>query len=251
MKFKHSILFAAFSLMIAAGCQTQQAREQASYTQKDTEQATEQVTQSADIIRRMEANPEMASMLQKSKGVFIIPKYGRAAFGVGGQGGEGILLLNQAGRWGDPVFYNFGGVSIGLQAGIEGGDMAFILNNDRAVQQFRNNDNFRFGADAGLTVVDWSVQRQADFNRADVIAWSDTQGLFGSAAIGVQDVRFDQKDTNAFYGQTASLDQVLSGSISAPQEKTAPLKQALMRAGSMSGGSQTGGSSEESEEKDQ
>ena len=33
----------------------------------------------------------------------------------------------------------------------------------------------------------------------DVIVWSDTEGLFTGATIGVSDIQFDEEDNRAFY----------------------------------------------------
>lgn len=204
---------------------------------KDEKGASKQVTESAQILQKMKSEKQLNGVLQQARGIFIVPHYGRVALGVGGRGGEGILLVKQGEQWRDPAFYNFGGLSVGLQAGVEGGPIAFVLNNDKALQGFMKGQNFSLNGDAGLTIVDWSAKGQSELGRADVVAWSDTKGLFGSVAINVKDIVFDKDDTRAFYGRNVSLNEILSGQAQAPEQKISTLHQALPQK-TLSGGSQ-------------
>jgi lipid-binding SYLF domain-containing protein len=232
MKMSKKILMAFFPLILAtAACSTSGSKSETAM-QKHARDASKDVSDAAAVIQKMEADPAMKNLLQNSRGVFIVPHYGQAALGVGASGGEGILLVKQGNTWSDPAFYKFGGLSIGVQAGAEGGSLAFILNNEKAVQQFMKKNNFQLSANAGVTVVNWSKAAQAELSRADVVAWSDKKGLFGGAAIGLQDVRFDEKDTSGFYGQTASLEDIFSGRVKDSQGKVNILKRALSRASS-------------------
>lgn len=214
--------------------------------------AMQHVNDAIAVVHRMEAEPGMSNLLQQARGVFIVPTYGRAALGVGGSGGAGVLLVKRGTRWSDPAFYNIGGISVGLQAGAEGGPIALVLNNDKAVNSFMQKNNFSLSADAGLTIVNWSKAAQGGAGTGDIVAWSGTKGLFGSAAIGINDVRYNQNATSAYYRQTvATAADVINGRVSNPQSDA--LKQALAAtssgtasgsSGSKSGTSSSGTSSE-------
>lgn len=224
-------------LLAAAACQSNSTKDQ-SAMQEHAQSAAKQVADATAVIQRMETDPNMSQLLQSARGVFIVPHYGQAALGIGGMGGEGLLVVKRGNSWSDPAFYNFGGISAGLQAGAEGGPLAFILNNEKAVQQFMKKSNFQLSADAGLTVVNWSKVAQAELSKADVVAWSGTKGLFGGAAVSLNNIRFDQGDSNGFYGQTASIDDIFAGRVKASADKTNTLKRALsVSSPSMSGGS--------------
>lgn len=201
--------------------------------------ARQHVSNALAVVRRMETEPGMSNLLQQARGVFIVPNYGRAALGVGGSGGAGVLLAKRDGNWSDPVFYNTGGISVGLQAGAEGGPIALVLNNDKAVNGFMQKNNFTLSADAGLTIVNWSKIAQGTAGTGDIVAWSGTKGLFGSAAIGINDIRYNQNETSAYYRQTVAAADVINGKVSNPQADT--LKQALAAAssGTASGSSGT------------
>lgn len=228
MKISKTALMLVCPLVLAtAACSTHQARQE-NALQVDVQDANTQVSKATEIIRRMESDPTLKNVLHQARGIFVAPNFAQGGLGVGAKGGQGILLVKNGNTWSDPAFYDFGGLSIGLQAGFEGGQMAFILTNEKAVEHFARKNNFDVNAGAGITVLDWSKMAQADFGRADVIAWSDTKGLFGGAAIGLQDVRFDEKDTSAFYGRPVSTNEIFSGRITAPREKTSSLKKALV-----------------------
>jgi SH3 domain-containing YSC84-like protein 1 len=216
-------------------------------TANDARDAAQQVSESAKVVRQMERDAGMKQLLQQAQGVFIVPRYTRAALGVGGRGGEGMLLVKQNGKWSDPAFYNLGGISAGLQAGVETGSIALVLNNQKAVNSFMKENNWSLNADAGLTVATWSRKAQASAGKGDVTAWANTEGLFGDAAVSVTDINFDKDETTAFYGKQVALQDIFSGKVKAPSRQVAELKQALPGgAGTTSSGSSAGGSNQTS-----
>lgn len=181
--------------------------------------AERHVIQAIDVVHRMEMDGRIRPMLARAQGVFIVPSYVRAAVGIGGEGGAGLLLLHDSeGRWTDPVFYNTGGVSLGLQVGAQGGMLAFILNNQKAVDAFLKKTSVSLNAKAGLTVVNWSRMAQGSAGAGDVVAWSDTKGLFGDAAtVELNGVRYSQNLNNAYYRRTLSASDIIAGKTSNPQ----------------------------------
>lgn len=213
--------------------------------------ASKHVNDAVAVVRRMESDETMQRVMREARGVFIVPTYGRAAFGVGGQGGAGVLLVKQAdGSWSDPAFFNMGGISIGAQAGAEGGPVAFVLTNDKAVQRFTEKNNFSLSADAGLTVINWAAIAQGSTGKGDAVAWSGTKGLFGNVlTLGVNDIRFNAKLTESYYGKSASAAEVISGKVHNPE--AANLKQALAEASSGTATGRSGTGSESSPQQQQ
>jgi lipid-binding SYLF domain-containing protein len=203
--------------------------------------ANKHVRNAVSVVKRMESDPTMQRVMIDAKGIYIVPTYGRAALGVGGQGGAGVLLIRQGPDWSDPVFYNIGGISIGAQVGAEGGAVAFVLKNEKAVQRFTDKNNFSLTADAGITVVNWTKIAQGSTGEGDVIAWSGTKGLFGNVAtIGVKDIRYNERMTSAYYGKTTSAMEVIDGKVKNPASDS--LKQALAETSSGAASGKSGGS---------
>lgn len=200
-------------------------QERVAEQREEMSNARDLVQQSAEVVRKMKADPELAAQMSQAKGILIVPDFARGAFIVGGRGGEGVVLSRQQGQWSNPAFYNVGGISVGPQVGAEAGQVAFLLMSDKAVDAFKEGDNFSLNAEAGLTIVDWSASAQASLGQSDVVAWSDTQGLFGGADIGVSDVAWDEDENRAYYGTEVSPQAILSGQVRNPQAM--PLQRAL------------------------
>jgi lipid-binding SYLF domain-containing protein len=192
--------------------------------------AVKHVSDAAAVVKRMAADPGMNKLLAQSKGLYIVPTYGRAALGLGASGGAGVLLVKRAdGTWSDPAFFNIGGLSVGLQAGAEGGAIAMALRNDKAVDSFRKKNNFSLNADAGLTVVDWNKFAQGNIGKGDVVVWAENKGLFGNVAtIAVNDIHFNQRATESYYGKAMTVQDVMDGKATNPQSEQ--LKQAVSSA---------------------
>lgn len=180
--------------------------------------ANRRLDDAAGVVRTMAAAPGIVDLLGRARGVYIVPTYARAALGVGGVGGSGVLMLKRAdGSWGNPAFYNIGGFNIGLQAGAEGGALALILLNQKAVDSFRDKNNFSLSADAGLTVVNFARMAQGS-TTGDVVAWSGGKGLFGNAAtIGVNNVRYNERLTEAYYGKPLTALQAVDSTPAHPK----------------------------------
>jgi lipid-binding SYLF domain-containing protein len=241
MKFNHHHLRliaaagCAIALIVAAGVNGAQGLDSrppgtARAVTSPEAAAMKHINDAAAVVQRMLQEPRMQELLQQAKGVFIVPTYGRAALGVGASGGTGVLVMKRSdGSWSDPVFYNIGGISAGAQVGAEGGPIALVLNNERAVNKFMQKNSFTLNADAGITIVNFSKIAQGSIGDGDVVVWSGTRGLYGNlVAVGVSDIRFHQALTNASYHQSVAPADVLTGKVSNPASQ--PLRQALAAA---------------------
>lgn len=210
---------------------------------KEADTAMRHVDAAVDVVHRMESESGMDKLLQQAKGVFIVPRFGRAALVVGGAGGPGVLLVRHGEAWSDPAFYTVGSISAGAQAGVQSGSIALVLNSDKAVDNFTHNNKFAIDANAGLTIINWSKEAQRAAGRGDVVAWADTKGLFGELAVGISDIHYDAKETNAYYNQKVAASDVISGNVKNPHSAT--LRQALAAASTATSTGSSGSSSNE------
>jgi lipid-binding SYLF domain-containing protein len=199
----------------------------ATVSRKPEEMALAQVDDAAAVAGRMLREPRMQELLQQAEGIFIVPTYGRAALGVGASVGAGLLVIRRAdASWSDPAFYNIGSLSAGAQIGAEAGAIALVLINERAVNKFMQKNSFALSAAAGLTIVNWSKIAQGTLGEGDVVAWAGTRGLYGSlVALGVNDIRYNRRLTDAYYHRTVLVADVLAGKYANPHANM--LRQAL------------------------
>lgn len=79
-------------------------------------------------IGAMPFNQIMLAFLRKAQGVAIFPGMFKAAAGIGGRHGRGVLLIREAdGSWGPPVFLTLAGASAGIQFGLERTDLVLTF----------------------------------------------------------------------------------------------------------------------------
>ena len=191
---------------------------------KKLSNAKETVQEAAQVVQQLKSDPRTKDVLGQAKAVFIVPNYGRASLGVGGAGGQGVLVANNDGTWSAPAFYNIGAVNAGLQAGVEAGSIAFLVMSDKALEGFRKENNFSLNADAGLTIVNFSKRGQISAGRgADIIVWTGTKGLYGDLAVNVTDIFWDNDANRAYYQQTVDASDIINGTVKEPIAES-PLK---------------------------
>lgn len=192
-------------------------------------EARDTLQEAQKVVQKMQSDPGMQPHLQKAKGIFLVPNFGRGGAGVVAKGGEGVVMVRQPdGKWSNPAFYNMGGLSVGLQAGGSAGQVAFLLMTDKAIKAFDSTNNFSLNAGADLSIGNYSASGQASAGMGDdVIAWTDTEGLFAGVNIGVTDIVVDNEENRAFYGPQADARSILKGSVSSAPPEASSLKQAL------------------------
>lgn len=227
---RSAVLSAALAATMTSGVaiaeQQTEARDSQSMRETSAMDGQEQVNEALRVVNQMKKDPQLTNLLERARGVYIAPDFAKAAVGVGGRGGEGVLLIKQDGQWSGPAFYNFGRVSAGLQAGAEAGSVAMLLMTEDAVRPFTSQENnFSLDAAAGLTVVDYSAQGRSTAGEPDVITWSDSEGLFAGASIGVTGFTRDEDENHAYYRKQATPQQIFSGSVNNPHADV--LKDAL------------------------
>jgi SH3 domain-containing YSC84-like protein 1 len=188
--------------------------------------AQDRVTDAINVVERMKQDPGLARLLRESRGVFIVPHYGKGGLIIGGQGGTGVVLAHRHAKWSDPAFFDVGGASIGAQAGGEKGSVVMLLMTDKALDRFENSRNkWSLGANAGLTVVRYSGNAHAQTGRGDVIVWSSASGLYGGLTAGVTDITPSGRLDRAYYQQRASAREILGGNLH--NSAADPLRDAL------------------------
>ena len=82
----------------------------------------------------------------------ICPSIFRGAFFFGGEGGGCVMVARGAGgSWSYPAFYTLGSASFGLQIGVQNAEVLMLIMTTNGLNALLNSQ-FKFGADAGLTI---------------------------------------------------------------------------------------------------
>lgn len=197
------------------------AAESAKNEAENRAEAQETIAEAVKVAQKMVSDPEVAKLLKQSKGVLIVPHYVRAGLIVGGQGGKGVLLFHRDGKWTSPMLYRIGGISLGLEAGVEAGSFAMLLMNDKAASRAMTDNNFALNADAGLTVVNYSARKQVGAQKGDLVFWTDTKGAFVGASISLTDIGFDTGENEAYYNAPHEItsQRILRGELTPPSNE--------------------------------
>ena len=73
-------------------------------------------------------------LLDKAEAIAVFPGVIKAAFIVGGRGGQGVISKRVRGGWSAPAFFNLGGGSFGAQIGAQKNDYVLLIMNEDGVK---------------------------------------------------------------------------------------------------------------------
>jgi len=156
--------------------------------------------------------PRFSDMLAQARGVAIFPNLYKGAFFLGAEGGNGVVLVRDAGgTWSYPAFYTIASGSFGFQFGGQKARTVLILRSDAAVKAVIENQA-KLGADVGVAVatVGTGVEGATTTNiGADIVAFNDAVGLYGGISLeGAGLVR--RNDFNQdYYGMPSEPNDIL------------------------------------------
>lgn len=102
--------------------------------------------------------PGANEFLSNAKGVLVIPNVIRIGFGLGGEYGEGALLID--GKTVD--YYSVAAGSFGFQIGAQSKNIVIIFMDEGALTTFRDSLGWRAGVDGSVALVDYGAGGSVD-----------------------------------------------------------------------------------------
>jgi len=145
-------------------------------------------------------------ILDRAEAVAIFPSVIKAAFIIGGRGGQGIISRRVRGGWSEPVFFNLGGGSFGAQIGASKTDYIFLIMNQEGLRGLLE-DKFELGGEAGVAAGPYGREAAASTNPtldAGILSYSRSKGAFIGAAIKGAVISPDNDLNKAVYGKKSS-----------------------------------------------
>ena len=97
----------------------------------------------------------------KAAGILVFPSIVKGGFGIGGEYGEGALLV----RGKTAGYYNSVSASIGFQLGLQQRSVIIMFMTQSALDQFRRTKGWKIGADASVAVITVGVGGAIDTNK--------------------------------------------------------------------------------------
>jgi len=173
--------------------------------------------------RQGSADPIPAEILANAKGVAICTII-KGGIGIGGQGGEGIVLIrHEGGVWRAPSAFNISGGSLGALIGFSSIRYIIILNTEAAIGQFVGVGKLKWDATAtGTAGADTGVESEStrDLEQHAVLVYRDSGGLFGGASFGGSSIEVKDEINQQAYGEHIHVRDILEGRVPIPQTAT-------------------------------
>ncbi len=144
----------------------------------------------------------------RAKGVVVIPELVKAGFIIGGEVGDGVLLVRDAetGEWSNPAFYTLAAASIGLQIGAQVSQVMLLIMTDGGLEKIMS-DTMTLGTDVSIAVgtVGGGVEAGTTLNvEADIYSFSHAKGLFGGISFEGAVLTPDEEAAESYYGKAVS-----------------------------------------------
>jgi SH3 domain-containing YSC84-like protein 1 len=176
---------------------------------------------------------QMQQVLHRAKAVVVCPNIFRAGFFFGGEGGGCIMVARGAsGGWSNPAFYSMGAGSFGFQAGIQNAQVMMMIMTNGGLNALLNSQ-FKFGADAGLTIATLGAGVSGAMSTAldaDIVSFSKSQGLYGGVSLQGSIISNDSAAEQAYYGSALDARQIVVD-MQGSNPGANPLRQILTRFG--------------------
>lgn len=202
---------------------------------KDSEKIRDRVKESGTVMKEILNTPDQGipgSVLAQTKCVIVVPSVKKAALGVGGEYGRGVMTCrsgaDHTGRWSAPVMMSLAGGSFGFQIGGQATDFVILVLNDRGVNAMLHN-KLKLGADASIAAGPVGRSAEASTNenlKAEMLSYSRSKGLFAGVSLSGATLHPDNDANSALYGEKTTPDQIMSGQVTMPEEAR-PLVEAL------------------------
>lgn len=146
-------------------------------------------------------------LLDKAEAVAVFPGVVKAAFIIGGRGGQGVISRRIPGGWSAPAFFNIGGGSFGLQIGAQKTDYVLLIMNQDGIKGLME-DKFEMGGEASVAAGPVGREAAASTNAtldAGILSYSRSKGLFAGIALKGAVINPDNDLNEAIYeGKKAS-----------------------------------------------
>jgi SH3 domain-containing YSC84-like protein 1 len=144
-------------------------------------------------------------LLDTAEAIAVFPDVFKAAFLIGGRGGQGVISRRVKGGWSAPAFFNLGGGSFGPQIGAQKTDYILLIMNESGLNGLLR-DKFELGGEAGIAAGPIGREASASTNPrldAGILSYSRSKGVFVGAALKGAVISPDNNLNEAIYGKKA------------------------------------------------
>lgn len=151
-------------------------------------------------------------ILSQAECLVVMPQVTKGALFLGGRFGKGMAACRLKDRsWGPPLFVEMGGVSYGLQAGVEVLDLVLVVRNREGIESLLR-DNLKLGAEASVAAGPQGANAAAQTDvafKATILSYARSSGAFIGLSLDGAVLRRNGRDNERLYGSEVSSRAVL------------------------------------------
>lgn len=181
-----------------------------------TAEEAKRLTEAGAVLTELRNAPDKGipeDLWNKAECVIVIPSIKKAAFGVGGEYGKGVMSCRHDREWSSPLFMTLAKGSWGLQIGAEQIDLVMLLMNRRGLDKLLE-DKVSLGADASVAAgpVGRAGSAATDAQlHAEMLAYSRSEGVFAGIDLSGGVLRPDKDANHNGYGPNVTAREIVSG----------------------------------------
>jgi lipid-binding SYLF domain-containing protein len=184
----------------------------------------------AEVVRAMRAQADKGipeKLWGSAECVVVIPGLKKAALGIGGEFGRGVMNCRNGGRWSAPVFMQLAKGSWGFQIGAAEIDLVLlVMNRDGAEKLLKDKVSLGAGASIAAGPVGRAATAATDARlTAEIVSYSRARGVFAGIDISGGVLSPDNDANTDAYGAKVDPKEIVFGSVQPPPEAELLLKE--------------------------
>jgi len=228
------VLSLSFLPFLPATLMSSQKTDQKAQSAKISDEA-ERALSAANVLREEKAKtPETGipeGLLAKAQGIAVVPNVVKAALGIGGTHGKGVLAKRTARGWGTPTFIDLSGGSFGFQIGVQSADLVLVFTNDDGINGILKG-KLELGGEAAATA--GPIGRTAAAGvpvtfDSPIYSYSRSKGLFAGIALKGNVITIDDSANQKVYGTNVTAENIVLKGIAPAPAAVRPFIEALNR----------------------
>jgi len=191
----------------------------------DKEKIEDRVENCGTVLKEIMDIPDdiPQELIDKAECVIVYPSVVKAAIGIGGSYGRGLMTCRTGehftGPWGAPSMMALIGASIGFQLGGQATDFVLLVMNPRGAKAIIDS-KVKLGADASAAAGPKGRTASAATDatlRAEILSYSRARGLFAGVSLEGSTVRPDKDaNENLYAKKVAAREIVFKGAVAVP-----------------------------------
>jgi lipid-binding SYLF domain-containing protein len=191
------------------------------------EKETARLKASYHVLKEIVDTPDKGiprPLLDKSVCVVVFPSVKKAAIGLGGSYGRGVITCRSgedfSGPWSAPAMFALEGLSFGFQLGGQATDFVLLIMNEKGANSVMTS-KVKVGADASAAAgpVGRTTSAETDIvMAAEILSWSRSRGLFGGVSLAGSTLRADESANRGLYGEHLTAREIVrEGKVNTPE----------------------------------